>query len=51
MRTMVSDILSQAGFTVVGEAENGKQAVEKYQQLKPDLMMMSIVTRSVGSKP
>jgi len=34
MRTMVSDILSQAGFTVVGEAENGKQAVEKYQQLK-----------------
>ena len=33
MRTMVSDILSQAGFTVVGEAENGKQAVEKYKQL------------------
>ena len=40
MRTMVSDILSQAGFTVVGEAENGKQAVEKYQQLKPDLVTM-----------
>ena len=43
MRTMVSDILSQAGFTVVGEAENGKQAVEKYQQLKPDLVTMDIV--------
>ena len=48
MRTMVSDILSQAGFTVVGEAENGKQAVEKYQQLKPDLVMMDIIMPEMG---
>jgi chemotaxis response regulator CheB len=27
MRTMISDILSQAGFEVVGEAESGVQAV------------------------
>ncbi|HEY4735327.1 MAG: response regulator [Gemmatimonadaceae bacterium] len=48
MRTMVSDILSQAGFTVVGEAENGKQAVEKYQQLKPDLVTMDIIMPEMG---
>ncbi|HET6760892.1 MAG TPA: response regulator [Gemmatimonadaceae bacterium] len=48
MRTMVSDILSQAGFTVVGEAENGKQAVEKYQQLRPDLVTMDIIMPEMG---
>ena len=48
MRTMVSDILSQAGFTVVGEAENGKQAVEKYQQLKPELVTMDIIMPEMG---
>ena len=48
MRTMVSDILSQAGFTVVGEAENGKQAVEKYEQLKPDLVTMDIIMPEMG---
>jgi len=42
MRTMVSDILSQAGFTVVGEAENGKQAVEKY------LVTMDIIMPEMG---
>lgn len=45
---MVSDILSQAGFTVVGEAENGKQAVEKYQELKPDLVTMDIIMPEMG---
>ena len=43
MRTMISDILTQAGFEVVGEAETGVQAVEKYRQLKPDLVTMDIV--------
>ena len=43
MRTMVGDILTQAGFEVVGEAETGLQAVEKYKQLRPDLVTMDIV--------
>src|SRR5207244_2401544 len=43
MRTMISDILGQAGFEIVGEAETGSQAVEKYKQLKPDLVTMDIV--------
>ena len=48
MRTMVKDILSQAGFTVVGEAENGKVAVEQYQRLKPDLVTMDIIMPELG---
>jgi two-component system, chemotaxis family, chemotaxis protein CheY len=43
MRTMVADILQKAGFDVVGEAETGLQAVEKYKALKPDLVTMDIV--------
>ena len=48
MRTMISDILSHAGFEVVGEADSGLQAVEKYRQLKPDLVTMDIVMPDMG---
>lgn len=48
MRTMISDILAQAGFEVVGEAETGREAVEKYRQLKPDLVTMDIVMPDMG---
>ena len=48
MRTMIADILSQAGFEVVGEAESGVQAIEKYRQLKPDLVTMDIVMPDMG---
>ena len=48
MRTMISDILAQAGFEIVGEAETGAQAVEKYKQLKPDLVTMDIVMPDMG---
>ena len=48
MRTMISDILSQAGFEVVGEAESGLQAVDKYRELKPDLVTMDIVMPDMG---
>ncbi|MDR3563793.1 MAG: response regulator [Negativicutes bacterium] len=42
MRMMIKDILTKNGFEVVGEAENGLKAVEKYQELKPDLTTMDI---------
>src|SRR2546428_13199152 len=48
MRTMISDILAQAGFEIVGEAETGVQAVDKYKQLKPDLVTMDIVMPDMG---
>ncbi|HEX8272023.1 MAG TPA: response regulator [Longimicrobiaceae bacterium] len=48
MRTMIGDILTQAGFQIVGEAETGLQAVEKYRALKPDLVTMDIVMPDMG---
>ena len=42
MRMMVKDILTKGGYEVVGEAENGEQAVSKYKELKPDLVTMDI---------
>ena len=41
-------ILEQGGFEVVGEAENGREAVEKYMLLRPDLVTMDIVMRELG---
>lgn len=42
MRMMLKDILTKGGHEVCGEAENGKVAIEKYQELKPDLVTMDI---------
>lgn len=42
MRMMIKDILTKNGYNVVGEAENGKVAVDKYTELKPDLVLMDI---------
>ena len=42
MRMMVKDILGKNGYEIVGEAENGLKALEKYQELKPDLTTMDI---------
>jgi len=48
MRTLLSDILSQSGFEVIGEAETGVQAIERYKQLRPDLVTMDIVMPDMG---
>jgi len=42
MRMMIKDILTKNGYNVVGEAENGAKGVEKYNELKPDLVLMDI---------
>lgn len=43
MRKMITDILEGSGMQVVGESENGSEAVEKYNELKPDLVTMDII--------
>jgi two-component system chemotaxis response regulator CheY len=48
MRTMIGDILAQAGLEIVGEAENGSEAVAKYRELRPDLVTMDIVMPEMG---
>lgn len=42
MRMMIKDILTKNGYNVAGEAENGAKAVEQYNVLKPDLVLMDI---------
>lgn len=42
MRMMIKNILSKNGYEIVGEAENGKDAIEFYKKLKPDLVTMDI---------
>ena len=47
MRMMVKDILVKNGFQVLGEAENGTKAIEKYKELSPDLVIMDITMPEV----
>lgn len=42
MRMTLSNILTKANHEVVGEAENGKEAVTFYRELKPDLVLMDV---------
>jgi two-component system, chemotaxis family, chemotaxis protein CheY len=42
MRKMVSDALAKGGHEVVGEAGNGVEAIQRFQELKPDLMTLDI---------
>ena len=42
MRTTLRKILTEAGFDVAAEAENGSQAVERYPTVKPDVVVMDM---------
>ena len=43
IRDILKHIIKRAGHEVVGEAEDGNQAIEKALLLKPDLIIMDIV--------
>lgn len=42
MRKMIRDTLSKAGYTDLYEAVDGADAVAKYNELQPDLVIMDI---------
>jgi len=42
MRKVVSDALTSGGHEVVGEAGNGNEAIQRYQELQPELTTLDI---------
>ncbi len=48
MRTMLKDILVRAGYGITEEADSGEKVVQKYRELKPDLVTMDIVMLGEG---
>jgi len=42
MRDIIRDVLESNGFTVAGEAQNGREGYEVYNRLRPDAVLMDI---------
>jgi len=47
MRKMIKQTLQSDNHRIVGEAKNGKDAVELYQSLSPDIVTMDITMRDM----
>ncbi|MCK4810282.1 MAG: response regulator [Candidatus Omnitrophica bacterium] len=43
MRNLIKGVVTEAGFEICGEADNALAGVQKYKDLKPDLMTLDIV--------
>ncbi len=43
VRKTLKQILSARGFHIVGEAENGEEAIQLYSELRPDIVTMDLV--------
>ena len=48
MRMVLRRILEAGGFEIVGEAVNGREAVDMYEQLEPDLVTLDMVMPEMG---
>lgn len=42
IRSVLSKYVISYGFNIIGEAKDGKDAVQKYKMLKPDIVTMDI---------
>ncbi|MEE9167903.1 MAG: response regulator [Candidatus Neomarinimicrobiota bacterium] len=47
MRKMLSDILTEEGHQIAGEAENAMEAIELYKVLNPDLVTLDVIMPEV----
>ena len=43
IRTVLGSIITEAGFEVADEAADGEEAIRKYMNLKPDLVLMDVI--------
>lgn len=46
MRMVIKETLMRHGHEVVAEMADGEEAFQKYQEIKPDLVLMDIITPS-----
>lgn len=42
MRLVLKDVLTKNGYEVVAEAKDGREAVEMYRKVLPDLILMDV---------
>ncbi len=42
IRETIKRMIAEQGFDVIGEAENGEEAIEQYKKLHPDIVTMDI---------
>jgi len=42
MRLVLRDVLEKGGYEVAAEAKDGKEAVEKYLETQPDLVLLDV---------
>lgn len=47
-RASLRQLLTREGYDVVGEAENGEEAIAKHQTLRPDVTTMDVIMPGVG---
>ena len=47
IRMVIKRLLTQHGYQIVGEAGNGREAFEKYKELRPDAVTMDIIMPEV----
>jgi len=43
IRELIKEAAAEAGFEVVGEATNGREAVERFTELRPDVVTLDLV--------
>ncbi len=43
IRKMIGDTATEAGWRVVGEASNGQEAIDRYVELRPDLVTLDLI--------
>lgn len=43
IRELIKEAAGEAGFTVVGEGANGQEAIDRYRELRPDVVTLDLV--------
>ncbi len=43
IREMIKDAAKECGWTIAGEATNGQEAIEQYEECQPDAMTLDLV--------